>query len=191
MCKLKIDLEQHKAFFHSPSGEEFIKQIIKSDNLDMKKELVGWNNCPTTALDAVAIKYMLLTDDEDCIKTCFYMLEAVVRNPKISSKTLGDVLDYTTAFVKDYRYICTDTLHGIASSKKITDDIAIKLYKLLMENQMANVVDTLSRNRKTPDEILFDMIEEFSSHHNANNNASDQIVERYKKLKKVQGSTDN
>lgn len=177
MSKIKIDLDSYKEFFKSETGLKLITEIIDSGDYDAVRGLVNWDKCTTDILDKIATKYM----SEKKVRKSLELFEDVAEHSKVSVKILEKLLDFASKFVGCYEE-AREVLEEIAESKKLNDDIAWELYNLAVEKVLLDVIEELAENSKTPDAILFAILDNYKKESKQCMKAYEQIAERYKKL---------
>jgi len=177
MCKIKIDLDRYKEFFGSECGLKLITEIVDSGDYDAVRGLSKWSGCTSSVLDRIASKYMSTENIENNLK----VLEDVAEHPRISVKTLEKLFDFASGYVGRYRG-AVEVLEEIAESKKISQDIAWKLYDLAVKWGLIDVIGELAENSKTPDEIIFAILDTYKEESKQYLKACKQITKRYKKL---------
>lgn len=182
MSKLTIKLDSYKKFFYSEHGLKLITEIIESDDYDAIKKIAKWDQCPSKVLDKIAIKYMVERNHAETERN-LEILECVVENSKISVKTLEQVMYFASRYLKTHKRYAYDVLEEIAESKKLTTDIARWLYSKASEYALYDVVEELAENENTPDEILYEILGEYDNNTSVYENACEEIIKRYKKLR--------
>ena len=179
MCKIKIDLDSYKDFFSSEYGLKLIHEIVDNGDYEAIKGLVKWKHCTSKVLDRIALKFMV----HDNIKENMEMLEDVAEHPRVSKKTLSRLFEFASSMLSEHRYLAEEVLEEIAESKKLSEDMAWKLYSLAVSNALFDVIDELAENDKTPDEVIFAILERYKEDSKQYRKACKQVVKRYKKLR--------
>lgn len=183
MCKLKINLDSYEEFFINGAGRQLISNIIQNGDHDEVECIAEWEKCDSKVLAEIATKFMYEDENEKVTRKNLELLEDVAENPRVSSKTLGELLKFAIGLMNIYGVCCNELLEEIAKSKKLNEAVATELYKVAKKYDIADVITELAENKKTPDDVLFDIIEHGLTGFRTCSGATNQIVERYKKLK--------
>lgn len=176
MCKVKINLDSYKEFFSSENGLKLITEIVENGDYDAVKDLVKWKQCTSEVLDKIATKFMSLGISEGNLA----ILEDVAKHPRVSVKTHARLFEFVINFLDRY-YGATNVLIEISEHKKLIEELAWNLYNLAVQEELLRVINGLAENSKTPDKILFAILDNYEEKTEQYRKACAQIAERYRK----------
>ena len=185
MSKLRLEIDNYKEFFLGEHGLALITQIIESDDYNNTKDIAEWEGCPSKVLDKIATKYMVVCEEDWKTKKCLAMLEEIAENSKVSIKTLEKIMEFAVSLFDEQRHYVCEVLEEVAESKKLTADIAKRLYEVAVEHNLNEVIKELGENKNTPDDILFDIVDNIDADSAMYEAASEEIIRRYRKIKEA------
>lgn len=184
MSILKIKFDEHKDFFAGEHGKKLIEEIIKKGEYEEIKCLAEWEKCPSKYLGEIAVKHMVIDKNA---KNNLKILEEIAENKKTSLNLLLLLFEFILNEIDNYKYDYgeefTEVLEEIAENDKLTEDLAIKLYNLAREYSLHEVVEELAENEKTPDKVLYDILDDYHEDSKTYKKTLNQICKRYKMLK--------
>lgn len=171
MKYMTINLLRYEEYFNTKEGKGFIREIIKKEDVDAIESLLNWNGLSKQFLKEITEKIIssieekengIIRDRED-IKKLKSLFQYIIQQDVADKEILNIVCEYITQSKSKYMDEDLDVaVRLLTLSKKLSGDIAKKLYKYIVAYPNTKIkkelLENIVSNQKISEDILFELL---------------------------------